>query len=355
MMLRGEACCALLDGRRAYLGDAAGRVLVCGDDDPVRVQTHDAPICCLLVEDLVRCGGPPGLAVGDARGTVAFYHEWTLLCEHTLPLAITALAPHHGLAFGPAIAAADASGAVLLFGAHGAAWRVRLQDVPRLPPAGAYATALATRADPACDGQGQLVLATGGAALVCLSSAGKLCGWVETRARVSALCTAAIGGDERAGPGGGPSGSSLGVQGERCTPERMRLLLAADGEVHEVEPGEACSLHLFCFVGAQVTSMSPLSSYHCTKGNVLLLACCGHFNGVCIGSECGLLHHIQPAIDDVVCGWPLACRLDHKEDNSTKSEVPGNLDTPDQASIGVQVTVAFCSGDVVFTSETLYI
>ena len=306
------ACAFATD--RTYIGDRHGRVHIWTSSDTAKgvIETFGAPVQCLLVADLVNCGGPSGVVVGDANGAVSYFHDGRLLCEHTLPLTITAMARHCDEIDRPAVAVADASGVVLLFGAHEVIWRVRLQDARPLRACTPSAVALASHVanDSAGDGRRVLLVATGGRTMAALASNdGALLALWNAPASVSALCSAEDDGGIRTdGLNGSDDDRTAALSGGET-----RLLLAASGELYEDRSADGSSLRRFCCVGAHVTSMSPLLTRRDgVRESFLLIVCCGHFNGSFVASRCGLLRHILPVSD--ACAWPLAARIECTEE-----------------------------------------
>ena len=331
----------------ACIGDRHGRVH-CWTSEPTTniIETFGAPVQCLLIADLVVCGGPPGVVVGDADGLVSYFHDGRLLCEHSLPLSITAMARHCDALDRPAVAAADASGVVLLFGAHEVVWRIRLQDARPLRTCTPSAVALASHVanDSAGDGQRVLMVATGGCAVAALASGdGALLTLWNAPASVSALCTAE---------------GNAGIDDGTTTPSsiEVQLVLAANGQLHVDRSADGSSLRQFCCVGAHVTSMSPLLARRDgLRQSILFVACCGHFDGSFVASRCGLLRHILPAASEV-CAWPLAARLECVDD-----EPEDGLDAAQRrarrARAGreprIRVTIGSGSGDIATVVEEL--
>ena len=313
--------CALLSPERAYFGDGGGRVYanLLGSNVDV-LHTHGAAIQCLLEADLVVCGRP-GLVVGDARGKITYFFDGQVLLTHALPFAITSLALHHTRGH-PTVAAAAAGGAVVLFGADAIVWRLRLQDAGPLRACAPFASALASVVSIGDHGSRRnLVAATGGSALATLGAGGAVSVWHAPEA-VSALGT--FEGDEWEEEGADRRLLvAAGVQ-----------LFAADGAA---SAADTCTL--FCHTGVHVIQVQALLHH-----GGLLVACCGHFDGVLLASRHGILRHVLPP--DSMCDWPLAVRL-----QSTAGTDQTNL--PRSKVHEVYITIAISDGQVATLSTPL--
>ena len=323
--LSGMACSSarLTKDESAYFGDGHGRVYASRSGDggkPTVLHTHGAAILCLLEADLV-ASGRVGLVIGDASGKVSYFFDGQLLLEHRLPLAITALALHRS-GDRPAVVAADASGVIVLLAVDATIWRVRLQDARLLRANAPFASDLVSVA---VGGAPCLVAAAGGTALVTLGSYGEILVW-HAPGCISALAT---------------------FESESCEScedvcEDRRLLIAVDGQLHTAAATTAAAAGAcspFCQIGVHATQ---LQAQPCC--GELLVACCGHFNGVLLVSRRGILQHVSP-----LSGWPLAIRVHTAPDGPAWAPSPQSTQTGHVKTLHgtIQVTIATSDGCVV--------
>lgn len=296
-MLGPRRCtCASFGSAAVHVGDDQGRTQALNEDGhPTVVLEGERGVAvqCVLEADLVGCGA--GIAVGDARGRACYFHRGQLLCEHTLPLAILAMAAHRPTAdASEAVAAADASGVVLLFGAHAPLWRVRLGDVLQLRgsmPSANSLVSVVTDDGGAAAPDPTLVAAVGGRDLALLDARGAARVW-RAAGEVSALCAA----------------PARNVSAERASASVPALVVAADGELLAVKQpgtgGEARCDRL-CVLGTRATAIAALE--HAGEATY---ACCGHFEGVLIVTRHGPARHVVvPASRAGADGWVIAVRL----------------------------------------------
>ena len=336
-----------------YVGDASGQVQCAGTSRdppasrPIWTRGRAAVRCILPVDLLARNGsGTHGLAVGDASGTVGYYQDGRLVCEHALPLAITALSHHVDGDGGPAVAAADVGGAILVFGLLASpVWRIRLQDAVAacgIYPRFVSAVALASIGAPPRTGPA----APAASRRLVVAADGGLLALIDERGEMARLLVRAADGT-RAADGGPPSGtdgyvappdveltalgqgtdSSAGATAGgahragcslpvACSDGWVRVLrdAASPAGLGQSAPREAYHLETLAHVGVRVSAIC------CGLWRELgALACVGHFDGALLlscraepggaATEPGrwvcAIRHVMPH-----AGWTVAVRLE---------------------------------------------
>lgn len=322
---------------------------VCVDGRVTLLHTSAAPVSCILALDLVQCGGPAGVAVGDVDGCVSYFYEGRLLCEHALPLAITSMACFCDSNARPAVAAADTSGAVLLFSAHELAWRIRLQDVPQIRTPAPSVSAMASFIDLVSEPRCVLVLATGDETVACLNPKGRLVSLSEAPMAVTAMCNPSSHAQASVVAANVGSLTAHEESGSQGTSDGRGMLLAAKHEIYELSLLSESTFSSFCCVGAHVTAMAPLAKKKSAERQDIIVACSGLFNGTFIISHLCILQHVLPTVNGY--GWPLAAQIEH-ETAETGEELLGS----DMGqTLRLCVTLAFCGGEIYSVKETVSI
>ena len=336
---------AYVDDLCGYVGDASGQVCAVTSGSRPFWTDRGAAVQCVVSVDLLECKGSSGLgvAVGDAAGLVSYFIDGRLVCAHSLPQAIAALARHVDANGNPAVAAADVGGAILVFGLDAAPLcRLRMHDVrasrslwaPTGPTVGLASVPTRLSAAAHADhGRRLLVVASAVGHLHALDSRGELVEWGQAPTGITALGEV---GEELDGYAGADGSGGGGRARDRdavelplaCEDGSVCSYVCTDVGVHDEAPPEssrdappseagmesAARLEAVARLGVKITSLG--CSLWRGAG---LLACIGLFDGVLLVSRGGGARHVLAS-----AGWGLAVHLasSPESDAAGASQVP---------------------------------